>query len=214
MNKRVVRYRDCVLRALFTAIIFVLGMTPLGMIPLGLIKATSVHIPVIIGALVLGPKYGAVLGGVFGLVSLISNTVQPAALSFAFSPVIPVYGTSSGSWLSLIICFVPRVLVGVLPYYVFKLVQKLFQNHDKAEYLSCGIAGVVGAVVNTGLVMSLIYFLFKDAYATMKEVPVDAVAGVILGVVLTNGVAEAIIAGVLVSVIGKVLLNLKRKQKA
>ena len=69
-------------------------------------------------------------------------------------------------------------------------------------------------VVNTGLVMSLIYFLFKDAYATMKEVPVDAVAGVIMGVVLTNGVAEAIIAGVLVSVIGKVLLNLKRKQKA
>ena len=48
----------------------------------------------------------------------------------------------------------------------------------------------------------------------MKEVPVDAVAGVIMGVVLTNGVAEAIIAGVLVSVIGKVLLNLKRKQKA
>ena len=62
MNKRVVRYRDFVLLALFTAIIFVLGMTPLGMIPLGLIKATSVHIPVIIGALVLGPKYGAVLG--------------------------------------------------------------------------------------------------------------------------------------------------------
>ena len=45
MNKRVVRYRDFVLLALFTAIIFVLGMTPLGMITLGLIKATSVHIP-------------------------------------------------------------------------------------------------------------------------------------------------------------------------
>ena len=69
MSKATAKYRDFVLLALFTAIIFVLGFTPLGMIPLGLIKATTLYVPVIVGCLLLGPKYGAVLGFMFGLVS-------------------------------------------------------------------------------------------------------------------------------------------------
>ena len=51
MNQRnVPKYREFVLLAMFVTITFVLGMTPLGMIPLGLIKATCVHVPVILGA--------------------------------------------------------------------------------------------------------------------------------------------------------------------
>ena len=53
--------------ALMAAIIIVLANTPLGMIQLPIIKATTVHIPVIIGAVLLGPFAGAVLGGVFGI---------------------------------------------------------------------------------------------------------------------------------------------------
>ena len=60
--------------ALMAAIIIVLANTPLGMIQLPVIKATTVHIPVIIGAILLGPSAGAILGGVFGICSLISNT--------------------------------------------------------------------------------------------------------------------------------------------
>ena len=60
--------------ALMAAIIIVLANTPLGMIQLPIIKATTVHIPVIIGAILLGPSAGAMLGAVFGLCSLISNT--------------------------------------------------------------------------------------------------------------------------------------------
>ena len=212
MNQATVKYRDFVLLALFTAIVFVLGLTPLGMVPLGLIKATTLHIPVIIGCLLLGPRYGAVLGFMFGLVSFLSNTMSPAVLSFAFTPLVPVPGTPNGSPLSLIICFVPRILVGVVPWFVYRGLQKLMKESSRGEVLSMAIAGAVGAVLNTALVMSLIYFLFRDAYASLKGVPVEAVAGVVLGVVGTNGVAETALAAVLTPAIGKILLSLKRRK--
>lgn len=212
MNQATVKYRDFVLLALFTAIVFVLGLTPLGMVPLGLIKATTLHIPVIIGCLLLGPRYGAVLGFMFGLVSFLSNTMSPAALSFAFTPLVPVPGTPNGSPLSLIICFVPRILVGVVPWFVYRGLQKLMKESSRGEILSMAIAGASGAILNTGLVMSLIYFLFRDAYASVNGIPVEAVAGVVLGVVGTNGVAETALAAVLTPAIGKILLSLKRRK--
>lgn len=212
MNQATVKYRDFVLLALFTAIVFVLGLTPLGMVPLGLIKATTLHIPVIIGCLLLGPRYGAVLGAMFGLVSFLSNTMSPAALSFAFTPLIPLPGTPNGSPLSLVICFVPRILVGVVPWFVYRGLQKLMKESSRGEVLSMAIAGAVGAVLNTALVMSLIYFLFRDAYASVNGIPVEAVAGVVLGVVGTNGVAETALAAVLTPAIGKILLSLKRRK--
>lgn len=212
MNQATVKYRDFVLLALFTAIVFVLGLTPLGMVPLGLIKATTLHIPVIIGCLLLGPRYGAVLGFMFGLVSFLSNTMSPAVLSFAFTPLIPLPGTPNGSPLSLIICFVPRILVGVVPWFVYRGLQKLMKESSRGEVLSMAIAGASGAILNTGLVMSLIYFLFRDAYASVNGIPVEAVAGVVLGVVGTNGVAETALAAVLTPAIGKILLSLKRRK--
>ena len=72
--------------AMMAAIVVLLANTPLGMIQLPIIKATTTHIPVIIGAILLGPMAGAVLGGVFGLCSLVSNTVAPVAASICFSP--------------------------------------------------------------------------------------------------------------------------------
>ncbi len=212
MNQATVKYRDFVLLALFTAIVFVLGLTPLGMVPLGLIKATTLHIPVIIGCLLLGPRYGAVLGAMFGLVSFLSNTMSPAVLSFAFTPLVPVPGTPNGSSLSLVICFVPRILVGVVPWFVYRGLQKLMKESSRGEILSMAIAGASGAILNTGLVMSLIYFLFRDAYASVNGIPVEAVAGVVLGVVGTNGVAETALAAVLTPAIGKILLSLKRRR--
>ena len=78
--------------ALMAAIVIVLANTPLGMIQLPIIKATTVHIPVIIGAILLGPSAGAILGFVFGVCSLVSNTMAPTLLSFAFSPFMSTTG--------------------------------------------------------------------------------------------------------------------------
>ena len=78
--------------ALMMAVVVLLANTPLGMIQLPIIKATTVHIPVIIGAVLLGPVAGAILGATFGVCSLISNTMAPTLLSFAFSPFMSMSG--------------------------------------------------------------------------------------------------------------------------
>ena len=112
---------ELVLTALFSAIIIIMAFTPLGYIPLGVINATIIQIPVIIGALFCGPKQGAMLGLLFGVTSFLKNTIMPATLSaFVFSPVLAagMFG-AKGVLYSTFICFVPRVLVGVLPYFVY-----------------------------------------------------------------------------------------------
>ena len=90
--------------ALMAAVVVVLANTPLGMIQLPIIKATTVHIPVILGAVLLGPMAGAILGGVFGVCSLISNTMAPTLLSFAFSPFLSttgIVGALKAIWISV-----------------------------------------------------------------------------------------------------------------
>ncbi|MCR5211530.1 MAG: ECF transporter S component [Lachnospiraceae bacterium] len=110
------------LTAFFAAIIVLMSFTPIGYIPLGVINATIIHIPVILGAIYLGPKNGAFLGFVFGLTSFLKNTFMPATLSaFVFSPVLAAQEVGPiGVLYSSIICFVPRILVGIVPYYVYK----------------------------------------------------------------------------------------------
>ena len=199
--------KELVLTGLFSAIIFIMAFTPLGYIPLGIINATIIQIPVIIGALFCGPKRGAFLGFLFGLTSFLKNTITPATLSaFVFSPVLAanMFG-AKGVLFSTFICFVPRILVGVLPYFVYMGMKKL----SKWKSLNFAVAGVLGAFTNTLLVMGSIYVLYKDAYASAQGIDPSAVLGVIGGVISFNGVIEAILSGVLVSALGVVLNKIK-----
>lgn len=195
--KRSVKSQNLVLVSLFAGIIFLLAFTPIGFIQLGFIKATIIHIPVIVGSVLLGPKKGAFLGFLFGVTSLISNTFTPAIMSFVFSPLIPVPGTENGSFMAIIICFIPRIMVGIVPFYVFRLLHSLFKG--KTQLLSFGIAGIAGAATNTLLVMNGIYLLFKDSYAAARNISPDAVYHAVLAVIFTNGVPEALVAGIVVS---------------
>ena len=198
---------ELVLTSLFAAIILIMAYTPLGYIPLGVINATIIQVPVIIGALFCGPKQGAALGFLFGLTSFLKNTITPATLSaFVFSPVLAanMFGIK-GVVYSTFICFVPRILVGVLPYFVYKGMKKI----AKWKTANFAVAGVVGAFTNTILVMGSIYILYKDAYAAAQGIEPAAVLGVIGGVIGFNGVIEAIISGVLVSALGVVLNKIK-----
>lgn len=204
--------REMVITALFAALIMVMAFTPyLGFIPLGFINATTIHIPVILGALFLGPKRGAFLGGVFGLTSMINNTmINPGATSFVFSPFYSLGGIH-GNFASIIVCFVPRILIGVVAYYVFHLVCRLFKNAKGSNIVAFACAGVAGSLTNTVLVMSGIYFLFGENYATAKGIAFDALYVAILTIIGTVGIPEAIVAGVLVATIGKVLSNVFKK---
>ena len=86
---------DMSLAGIFTAIIIAMSVVPfLGYIPLGFMNATIIHVPVIIGAIILGPKYGAYLGLVFGVTSLVKATITPGVTSFVFSPFVTIGGYS------------------------------------------------------------------------------------------------------------------------
>lgn len=201
---------EMVLTALFTAIIIIMAFVPyLGYINLVVIKATLIHVPVIIGSIVLGPKKGGFLGFAFGCTSLINNTFNPSLLSFAFSPFYSV-GEIGGNFFSVIICFVPRILVGVVPYFVYVGIKKLCKKKAAGDWIALPIAGVAGAFTNTLLVMNLIYICFSSEFASAKNIALDAVYGVILTIIATNGVPEAIVAAVLTTAIGKVLIKWRR----
>ena len=196
--------------AIFGAIICIMAFTPfLGYIPLGFTRATIIHIPVIIASLLMGPRKGGALGFLFGLTSFISNTINPSATSFVFTPFYSL-GEFSGGIGSVIICFIPRILVGIVPYFVYKLVLRLSSETTKNRGVSnigLVLAGISGALVNTLLVMNLIYVFFGDAYIKASEKAVSLGYMVILSIIGINGVPEAIIAGILTLCIGKVLLK-------
>ncbi|MCL2084126.1 MAG: ECF transporter S component [Oscillospiraceae bacterium] len=198
---------------MFAAIVLLLAFTPFGFIQLPFIKATILHVPVIIGAIMLGPKHGAVLGFLFGATSLINNTMTPALSSFAFSPFIPVPGTARGSAWALAVCFAPRMLVGVVPWLVYSGLRKIARGSRTANAASLAAAGVAGSLTNTLLVMHLIFFLFRDAYAHIRGVAIDAVYGVVIGVITANGIPEAIFAAVLTAAVCQVTQTVVSKRK-
>ncbi|MGO5052702.1 ECF transporter S component [Lachnospiraceae bacterium LCP25S3_G4] len=195
--------------ALFSAIIVILAFTPfLGYIPLGFTRATIIHIPVIIGSLMLGPKKGAILGGVFGLTSLINNTMNPTVTSFVFSPFYSL-GEIHGGIGSIIICMIPRILVGVIPFFVYRFVLKVTKCSNTNTTFALGAAGLAGALTNTLLVMNLIFVFFKDTYASVNNVASDAVYKFILSIIGINGIPEAIVAAVIVICVGRILVKTK-----
>lgn len=192
--------------ALMAAIVIVLANTPLGMIQLPIIKATTVHIPVILGAILLGPGAGAILGAVFGICSLVSNTMAPTLLSFAFSPFLSTTGIP-GALKAIWISVGCRILIGVAAGWLWVLFTKIKLN----QFIALPIVGFVGSMVNTVTVMGSIYFLFAQQYAEAKEVALTAVFGLVMGAVTASGIPEAIAAAILVLALGKVLVVVFRK---
>ena len=194
--------------ALMMAVIAVLANTPLGMIQLPIIKATTVHIPVIIGAIVLGPLAGAILGATFGIFSLISNTMAPTLLSFAFSPFLSTTGIVGGLkaiWIS-VGC---RIMIGVVAGWFWIWLKQLKVNQS----IALALTGFIGSMTNTIFVMGSIYLLLAKQYAEAKEVAVTAVFGLIMGTVTASGIPEAVAAAILVFALGKVLLKVYNTNK-
>lgn len=192
--------------ALMAAIIIVLANTPLGMIQLPIIKATTVHIPVIIGAVLLSPAAGAILGCVFGICSLVSNTMAPTLLSFAFSPFMSTTGLT-GVVKALWISIGCRIMIGVVAGWLWILLKKFNVN----QTIALVVTGFAGSMTNTIFVMGSIYILFAQQYAQAKEVAITAVWGLIMGTVTASGIPEAVAAAVLVLALGKVLLKFMKR---
>ena len=170
-----------------------LGVSGLGLIRLPIFSLTIMHIPVIIGALLEGPVVGISVGLIFGLFSMYQNITAPGLTSFIF-------------W-NPIVALIPRMLIGIVAYYSFKL----FKSKIKNTGVCAGIAAVLGTLTNTIGVLGLTYILYLDQYAQAREISREAVAGTLLTVGLTNGIPEAIVSALITIPIVVTMLKLKRK---
>ena len=138
------------------------------------IRPTLIHIPVIIGSIRYGPKTGMLLGFFMGLISMVTNTIFLQPTSYLFSPFAP-----NGTWLSLVIAFVPRILIGLFPYFIFRLLPNRF---------GLGLAAVVGSLTNTFFVLSGIFLLFPAIYQGNLQ-------NFLAAILTTNSFAEMALAG-------------------
>ena len=201
--------KDLVMLSLFSALIIVLATVPgIGYIPLGVINATTMHIPVIIGSILLGPKKGAFLGGIFGLTSFLKATFTPNLTSFVFTPFYSLSPEYHGNMWSILICFLPRILVGIVPYYINYIITK--KNTKKENILSLSIASFLGSMTNTLLVMNMIYIFFGKSYGAASGVS-GGIYAAISAVIITCGIPEAIVASIISTVLCKALIPLTRK---
>lgn len=175
-----------------SAISIMLSMTPLGFIPIGPTNATIMHIPVIIGAIIEGPVVGITVGFIFGATSLLKALTMPTITSFAFvNPLVSV---------------LPRMLIGIVAYYVYKLTIKFTKN----VFVSGWITGVMGSLVNTAVVLGMVYILYGARYAEALGESASAAKTLILTLVATNGIPEAIVGGFVVSAVC-VVFNKRKK---
>ena len=207
MNERKSKSFDLVIMSVFIAIIIIQAIVPmLGYIPLGFMNATIIQVTVAIGAILLGARKGAFIGLVFGLTSLWKNTFMPNPTSFVFSPFVESLGGYHGDIRSLIICLVPRILVGVVAALVF-----LYFNKIKKRKLALVLAGALSSMTNTILVMGSIYLLFGNDYASATNKAFTSLPQIIIYIIGTQGVLEAIVSAILCFGIRSVLLKVLDK---
>lgn len=196
--------RKLVILAMLTAILVIFQFTPIGYIPIPGFNPTLMHIPVIIGAIMLGPGEGAFLGLVFGITSIIQATIQVPLTAFLFSPFVPL-----GNYKSAVIAIVPRVLVGVTAAYLYRLIAR----SDRSRPAACIVASAVGSAVNTVLVMTGVYVFFRDDFALKIGKSSSAVMNILLGVITTSGVAEAAAAAIICTFVCLPLFKIMKKSR-
>lgn len=185
---------DIAIMAIMIALIIIIQVVsafiyPLLPLPL---SPTLASIPVIIGSIFLGAKKGAVLGFFMGLVLFIQATITPGVFNGLFTPFIPLPGHTQGTPWALVVSFVPRILIGIFPYFVAKFINNRF---------GFGLAGVVGTVTNTIFVFLFIFLFF--GWGTL---------GAIIGItVLLNSLIEAVAAAILTAAIVPALAKSRGK---
>ena len=135
--------------AILTSIILFLESTGLGMFKTFGLEFTILQVPVIIGAVVIGPSAGAALGAVFGFVSFWE--------CFGKSP----FGASLlaiNPFLTFLVCVPTRILMGWCCGLIFKGMEKLLKEKNSlVQYVAASLSG---ALLNTVFFMSMLCLCF------------------------------------------------------
>lgn len=174
------RTRRLTVAGLMAAITILMIYTPIGMIPLPGASLTISHIPAIMTALLFGPVMGAVVGCVFGMTSLIRALTSP------LSPLDPLFTNP-------LVSVLPRILIGIVAWFVYKLFAKLNEN------LGLLLGAAAGSLTNTIGVLSMLYFLYaKEIVDKLASGDASTTAGTIIWMIITtSGVTEMIAAAVI-----------------
>jgi uncharacterized membrane protein len=183
--------RQLAVVGMLSAVSIVLGATGYGFIPLPMAKATILHIPVIIGAILEGPIVGAMIGFFFGMFSLIQNYAAPSSI---FSP----------AFQNPIVSVLPRVLIAVTAYYSYKFM--LGRN----ESIKVGVGAVIGTITNTFGVLTTIYLLYPNLAFLKPGAGSQSAAKIIYGIALTNGVPEVVVATIITVPVVMALKKIKK----
>lgn len=197
--------------AVLIAIEVIMCFTPMvGTIKIipGSVEATISFLPAIVGSIVLGPVAGAIMGLVAGTCSFIYWTfIDPGNLSAIMFT--PFNSLGLGSYWSLVVCFVPRILTGLLPGLIYKYGNKIVKNN----YVRIGISCVVASLTNTLLVLFGTYFLWGKQYALAVGLDYGSLLAVIFTLIGTNGLAEVLFTTIVGIPLSKALLVVLDKVK-
>lgn len=175
----------------------VLAFTPLGFIIIPPLPAvTLMHIPVIIGAVLLGPFYGGTLGLSFGIMAMIRATTSGSPIDMLFSPF-----TSPNPVASIVMCIVTRILLGVIAGYLFIWLKKL--KWCKSDFAAIPITSAVATICHTVMVLGCLWAFFDQL----------ALKDVFMSVIAINGLLEIAAAMVITTAVCKPLLKVFLKYR-
>ncbi len=193
--------RRLVQLALLVAITLVMAFTPLGYFRTPLLSVSFLTVPVAIGAIVLGPGAGALLGLTFGLTSFYDAFVGGGmkAMLLQISPV--------G-------CFVvtvgARVLCGLLCGLVFAGARRLLKGKKAAYVLAALSCPLFNTVFFMGFIM-LFYFRTDYVQGFCAKYGVANPLSLILAMVGVQGLIELVVCGILGSVISMAVTKALKK---
>ena len=179
--------------AILIALEVILVFTPVGMLITGGIAVTTMHIPVIIGAVLLGPAGGGVLGGMFGILSMIRAAMGGGAGDLLFNP-----AASGNPLASVFMAVLPRILLGLIAAYLYILLKKLLKN----DYAAIPIAAGISTALHTVMVLGCLWLFFDSI----------EIRAIFSTLITANGLGEIALAVVLVTLICKPLLNIQQKR--
>ena len=202
MKERKPDTRRLVMAAMLCGILIVMETSGIGFVQLGAFKVTTMHIPVILGAVLMGWKTGLGLGAVFGLCSVWTNSTKPGPTSFMFSPFLA--DDAAGAFKAIWIALGCRILFGLIAGLIWKGLKKTRLN----DFIALPVCAVTSTLTHTILVLSSIYLLMQT-----EPISVGGLFYYILGVVASNGIFEMLLAAVLVTAIGKALMPVVARMK-
>lgn len=180
--------------ALLVAVELAMWATGLGMVHFGPLKMSFLTLPIAIGAIIAGPGTGAILGAVFGFISLADAISGSSVMTNAFFVISPVN--------TVILCVGMRILMGGC----CGLVYRGFRKLDSKGTWSYFVGAISAPLLNTLFFMGYIVLVFYRCDYIQSLVSKLGAANPFMFVVLAvgiQGLVEAAVCGFLGGIVAK-----------